>query len=57
MVDTVVAGAHQIGVEYAAMASQHLWRASGGISTSHIRPREPQLTRRVAGRPWRRKRN
>ena len=22
-------------VEYAAMASRHLWRASGGISTSH----------------------
>ena len=37
-------------VEYAAMASRHLWRASGGIATSSpSSPCESQLARRAAG--------
>jgi xanthine dehydrogenase YagR molybdenum-binding subunit len=42
-------------IEYAAMASRHLWRASGGISTSHRVVHVNRNTPSCSGRLWRRK--
>jgi xanthine dehydrogenase YagR molybdenum-binding subunit len=42
-------------VEYAALASRHLWRASGGISTSHSSSTSTATRPSCCARPWRHK--